>query len=66
MNQISKFKYILALLFVLISTLDAGRAQLLDENGNPYEGAPTCQRCEDMLNNCPDGFHCFCVVFEKN
>ncbi|MGC9350699.1 MAG: hypothetical protein ACP5D3_01800 [Sulfurovum sp.] len=55
-----KFRYVLVLLFVLISTLDAGRAWALDENGKPYQDNETCPRCENMINNCPDGFMCFC------
>ncbi len=32
---------------MLISLVDAGRFIMLDENGDPYAGQPTCQRCED-------------------
>ncbi len=34
--------WVLTLCMMFISSLDAGRFILLDENGNPIEGEPTC------------------------
>jgi len=60
MRPVYRLKQLLLFCFFVISVADAGRFIMLDENGDPYAGQPTCQRCEDYLANCPEGFFCAC------